>query len=140
LGNILHWKQHFLLKMEKFVDELVAAVQSKSLVTVVGASGSGKSSVVFAGLVPSLRKVGNVEIISFRPGNNPLGNLAIALNHHCHFPAPLEVENPADTQRRLDQMVLEVDLRHDETRLCDAIASIDKNLTPLPPSFKGRFF
>jgi hypothetical protein len=123
----------FFFGREKFVDELVAAVQSKSLVSVVGASGSGKSSVVFAGLVPSLRKIGNVEIISFRPGNNPLGNLAIALNHHCHSPAPLQGENSPDTQRRLDQMVLEMDLRHDETRLCDAIASIDKNLTPLPP-------
>ncbi|MCC5615269.1 CHAT domain-containing protein [Nostoc sp. CHAB 5836] len=123
----------FFFGREKFVDQLVAAVQSKSLVPVVGASGSGKSSVVFAGLVPNLRKVGNVEIISFRPGNNPLGNLAIALNHHCHSPAPLQEENSTDIQRRLDQMVLEVDLRDDETKLCDAIASIDQNLTPLPP-------
>ncbi|MBW4430337.1 MAG: CHAT domain-containing protein [Pelatocladus maniniholoensis HA4357-MV3] len=127
----------FFFGREKFVDQLVTAVQSKSLVTVVGASGSGKSSAVFAGLVPSLRKIGNVEIISFRPGNNPLGNLAIALNHplnhHCHSPVPLQGENSIDTQHRLDQMVLEVDLRHDETKLCDAIASIVKNLTPLPP-------
>ncbi|MBN4001435.1 CHAT domain-containing protein [Nostoc sp. LPT] len=123
----------FFFGREKFVDQLVAAVQSKSLVPVVGASGSGKSSVVFAGLVPNLRKIGNVEIISFRPGNNPLGNLAIALNHHCHSPAPLQGENSTDIQRRLDQMVLEIDLRHDETKLCDAIASIFQNLTPLPP-------
>ncbi|MEH2166794.1 MAG: CHAT domain-containing protein [Nostoc sp.] len=124
----------FFFGREKFVDKLVAAVQSKSLVPVVGASGSGKSSVVFAGLVPRLRKVGNVEIISFRPGNNPLGNLAIALNHHCHSPAPLQGENSTDIQRRLDQMVLEVDLRHDETKLAqfrnDIITS--HGITPPP--------
>lgn len=114
----------FFFGREKFVDQLVAAVQSKSLVPVVGASGSGKSSVVFAGLVPSLRKAGNVEIISFRPGNNPLGNLAIALNHHYHSPAPLQGENSTDIQRRLDQMVLEVDLRHDETKLAQFINDI----------------
>ncbi|WP_339382089.1 hypothetical protein, partial [Aetokthonos hydrillicola] len=32
------------------------AVRRKPLVAVVGASGSGKSSVVFAGLVPQLKK------------------------------------------------------------------------------------
>ncbi|MEH2182775.1 nSTAND1 domain-containing NTPase [Nostoc sp.] len=116
----------FFFGREKFVDELVAAVRSKSLIPVVGASGSGKSSVVFAGLVPSLRKVGNVEIISFRPGNNPLGNLAIALNHHCHSPAPIQGENSTDIQRRLelDQLVLEVDLRHDDTKLSQFINDI----------------
>lgn len=118
----------FFFGREKYVDELVEAVQSKSLVPVVGASGSGKSSVVFAGLVLSLRKVGNVEIISFRPGNNPFGNLAIALNNslnnHCHSPAPLQGENSTDTQRRLDQMVLEMDLRHDETKLTQFINDI----------------
>ncbi|KYC42697.1 hypothetical protein WA1_15255 [Scytonema hofmannii PCC 7110] len=107
----------FFFGRETFVDALVAAVQSKSLVPVVGASGSGKSSVVFAGLVPRLRKVGNFEMISFRPGNNPLGNLAIALNHHCHSPVSLQEENTTPIQRRLDQMILEVDLRHDEKKL-----------------------
>ena len=111
----------FFFGREKFVDELVAAVQSKSLVSVVGASGSGKSSVVFAELVPRLRKLEDVQIISFRPGNNPLGNLAIALNHHCHFPTPLQGENSTDTQRRLDEMLLDVDLRNDETKLAQFI-------------------
>ncbi|MEO0338994.1 MAG: T9SS type A sorting domain-containing protein, partial [Bacteroidota bacterium] len=37
-------------------------VNSKALVPVIGASGSGKSSVVFAGLVPQLKDIGNEEI------------------------------------------------------------------------------
>jgi hypothetical protein len=53
--------------------QLVAAVKKKPLVAVVGASGSGKSSVVFAGLIPQLKsdKKRDWLIVSFRPGNNP---------------------------------------------------------------------
>ncbi|QHG21237.1 hypothetical protein GJB62_35910 (plasmid) [Nostoc sp. ATCC 53789] len=47
--------------------------------TVVGPSGSGKSSVVFAGLIPQLRAEGNWLIESFRPGNQPFDELALAL-------------------------------------------------------------
>ncbi|MBD2198378.1 MULTISPECIES: nSTAND1 domain-containing NTPase [Calothrix] len=41
---------------EAFVEQLVIDVTSKPLVAVIGASGSGKSSVVFAGLIPQLRQ------------------------------------------------------------------------------------
>ncbi|MDJ0578598.1 trypsin-like peptidase domain-containing protein [Crocosphaera sp.] len=51
------------------------AVQKQSLVPVIGASGSGKSSVVFAGLIPQLRSQEGWLIESFRPGNRPLYNL-----------------------------------------------------------------
>ncbi|NER33788.1 MAG: CHASE2 domain-containing protein [Oscillatoria sp. SIO1A7] len=49
----------FFRGREEFVrSELVEAVATKSLVALVGASGMGKSSVVFAGLVPELRRGG----------------------------------------------------------------------------------
>ena len=46
---------------------------------VIGASGSGKSSVVLAGLIPRLRARGPVQVVSFRPGNRPFEALATAL-------------------------------------------------------------
>ncbi|MGB6294920.1 MAG: CHAT domain-containing protein [Rivularia sp. (in: cyanobacteria)] len=119
----------FFFGREKFVDELKTSLLTKSLVAVVGASGSGKSSVVFAGLVPHLRKQSNVEIISFRPGKNPFGNLAIAINHHFHPLNSSEVENTGDRQRRLDQMTLEIDLREHETELTQYINDITTNIT-----------
>lgn len=127
----------FFFGRENFVDELVAAVETKPLVPVVGASGSGKSSVVFAGLVPSLR-IGNVKIVSFRPGKNMFDNLALALSHHYQSPAPSSGELPADKQRRLEQLVLEVDLRDNQTRLAQLIAKIIASSEQLSASVEGE--
>lgn len=59
---------------EQCVRDLSDRVRQSSFVAVVGASGSGKSSVVFAGLIPQLRRVKNSKwrIVTFRPGNNPI--------------------------------------------------------------------
>ena len=58
------------------VDSLLGAVASHGLVAVVGASGSGKSSVVRAGLVPALRDgaiAGSEEwfVVTMVPGTDP---------------------------------------------------------------------
>ncbi|WHT23191.1 trypsin-like peptidase domain-containing protein [Crossiella sp. CA-258035] len=49
---------------------LVAAVREHPVVTVAGASGSGKSSLVHAGLIPVLRQQG-VRVVAFRAGAEP---------------------------------------------------------------------
>jgi hypothetical protein len=64
---------------ETFTKKLVQAVESRSLTAVLGASGSGKSSVVFAGLVPALATTKQWLFTTFRPGNDPFFNLANAL-------------------------------------------------------------
>ena len=66
---------------EPFTDLLANAVEQHSLVAVVGASGSGKSSVVRAGLVPRLRRNhGRVwDILTLLPGDRPFHSLAAAL-------------------------------------------------------------
>ncbi len=56
--------------------ELVAAVDRCPLVAVVGASGSGKSSVVQAGLIPLLRRRGGWAVAIVRPGPEPWRSLA----------------------------------------------------------------
>jgi hypothetical protein len=56
--GLLHFREEdapFFFGRETAVDKLMHAVQREPLVAVVGASGSGKSSVVRAGLVPRLR-------------------------------------------------------------------------------------
>lgn len=69
----------FFFGREAFTNQLAAAINRKQLVAVIGASGSGKSSAVFAGLIPQLRSQNNWLIISHRPGDRPFFSLATAL-------------------------------------------------------------
>jgi WD40 repeat protein len=71
----------FFFGRETFTQTLMQAVESRRLVAVLGASGSGKSSVVFAGLVPALlNRPGDPWLFTtFRPGDDPFHNLASAL-------------------------------------------------------------
>ncbi|KAB8335310.1 CHAT domain-containing protein [Scytonema tolypothrichoides VB-61278] len=111
---------HLYFGREKFTQDLLLAVKTKPLVAVVGASGSGKSSVVFAGLIPALRasdeftnvtdnlfvnptdnssvksptKSAAPHIICFRPGHNPIAALAVALAPLLHFESHEQVNNP----------------------------------------------
>ena len=64
---------------EAVTEEIRRKVDRKPFVTVVGPSGSGKSSVVMAGLVPALRRSGSWAIASCRPGRSPLYELAYGL-------------------------------------------------------------
>ena len=66
-------------------DALIERLQRSHFLAVVGTSGSGKSSIVRAGLLPALRggmmagAGSGWRIAIMRPGNDPIGNLAGAL-------------------------------------------------------------
>lgn len=68
---------------EIFVEKLIEAVQERPLVAVIGPSGSGKSSVVFAGLLACLRQRrfdrSPLFVVDFRPGSRPFDALAESL-------------------------------------------------------------
>lgn len=64
---------------EIFIEELYSATKTNNFIPVLGASGSGKSSVVLAGLVPKLQKTGHWQFTHFRPGSDPFHALALAL-------------------------------------------------------------
>ncbi|PID58867.1 hypothetical protein CSB45_02385 [candidate division KSB3 bacterium] len=63
---------------ERHTKQLLEKLRHNPLVAVIGASGSGKSSVVFAGVLPELRQQGEWEILNFRPKKNPYRELAAA--------------------------------------------------------------
>jgi TIR domain len=74
--------QAFYFGRDAVVDQLVQKLSGKqSILAVVGPSGSGKSSVVMAGLVPRLRRLRSPawDVISFTPGDHPWLRLAYAL-------------------------------------------------------------
>ena len=86
---------------QKTIDEMVERFGQERFMAVVGPSGSGKSSIVRAGLLPSLRKgmVKNnqdwVFIPIFVPSSRPLANLLVALNHAGNE-SPTDMDQPAD--------------------------------------------
>jgi energy-coupling factor transporter ATP-binding protein EcfA2 len=67
---------------ESAIGQLVRKVREHPFVMVVGRSGSGKSSLVFAGLLPALRRERDRfwTVLSLRPGPEPLRALAAAFN------------------------------------------------------------
>ena len=71
----------FFFGREAAITQLASAVQQHNLVVVVGASGSGKSSVVRAGLVPELRKSRERvwEVVTLVPTDRPIHALAAVL-------------------------------------------------------------
>lgn len=60
---------------ERLVDDLVARVRRQRFVAVFGPSGSGKSSVLRAGLIPRL----GGTVLCFTPGSHPVEECAIHL-------------------------------------------------------------
>jgi len=64
------------------IGQLVRKARENPFVMVVGRSGSGKSSLVYAGLLPALRRERDRfwNVLSLRPGPTPLRALAEAFN------------------------------------------------------------
>ncbi len=83
---------------ERAVDELSTAIADQAFITIIGASGSGKSSLMGAGLAAALR-AGNVvqfegwEIVSLSPTVHPRETLSSAIERcvtgrSSHRPGP----------------------------------------------------
>jgi hypothetical protein len=74
------------------IGQLVSKVRDYSFVMVVGRSGSGKSSLVYAGLVPALRRQRDRfwNVLTLRPGPEPLRALAAAFNPNADGEAAAE--------------------------------------------------
>lgn len=65
-------------------EEVLSKLLKNRFVTVMGASGTGKSSLIYCGVLPRVKKLGvNTsapwKILTFRPGNDPVGNLTDTL-------------------------------------------------------------
>ncbi len=71
---------------EEQIDDLISKLRRNRFLAVIGTSGSGKSSLVKSGLLPSLyggfmaQSGSNWQTVSFRPGTDPIGNMAKSLS------------------------------------------------------------
>ncbi|WP_069470017.1 NACHT and WD repeat domain-containing protein [Candidatus Marithrix sp. Canyon 246] len=64
---------------EKEVEELLVAVEKNNFVSLVAASGCGKTSLINAGLIPRLRQNDSLIIVQCSPQHNPFNELIYAL-------------------------------------------------------------
>ncbi len=111
----------FFFGRETFTEKLRTAVQKQKFVVVIGPSGSGKSSVVFAGLIPLLRSEQNWLIDDFRPRDRPCHNLLAKLLPRLETPMSIIAQ-----QREINKLVK--DLLQRELALRDLIEPIlEKN-------------
>jgi WD40 repeat protein len=90
--------------------EVMQKLLNNRFITVIGASGSGKSSLIYCGVLPKIRDLGQKEssfwrIIMFRPGNNPFGNLGEAIAEHVTETGLGKIE--------LDPLLLDMHLNSD---------------------------
>ena len=70
---------------KKESEEVLSKLLKNRFITVTGASGSGKSSLVYCGVLPKIKELGHKEsspwrILIFRPGSDPFANLGKAIN------------------------------------------------------------
>ncbi len=102
------------------IDELLRRLRGNRFLAIVGSSGSGKSSLVRAGLIPALyggymtRAGSSWRVAILRPGNAPIGNLARALD------TP-EVLGASGELADINRLILETTLRSSAMGLVDCV-------------------
>lgn len=104
---------------EVFVKELLVATKTRNFIPILGDSGSGKSSVVFAGLVPRLQETDRWIVIEFRPGKEPFHSLAWALMPF--YTSSVDSEQLAESRRLSDY------LQNGTVLLADVFKRIQEN-------------
>ena len=76
----------FFRGREEHIERIIRRLSIKKFLMLTGASGDGKSSLVYAGVIPNARagffkaKFNNWIVADFRPERSPLHNLALALS------------------------------------------------------------
>lgn len=132
------------------VSDLFNAVEKRHLIAYTSASGVGKSSVIFAGLIPQLRQQGAWVIISMRPQIDPFQSLANALVTWLETgssPGRLErkvgslLKDLANSRRGLSQKAEQVlqEAGGSKRRLLLIVDQFEELYTTCEPSVRKRF-
>ena len=124
---------------ERQTDELLKRLRTTRFLSILGRSGSGKSSLVRSGLIPSLhggamaRAGSRWRVAIMRPGEDPIGNLAAALS------APEALGGGAD--EHLTRAFFETTLRASRLGLLECVrqSHVADNVLVLVDQFEEIF-
>jgi len=128
-------------------EDLLRRLERSHFVAVVGTSGSGKSSLVRAGLLPLLssgfmpNRSANWRISILRPGNSPIHNLARVLVEPLQFGAASGGDEPEELSQ-LNVGIAETILRRSPVGLLDYVENNlkpDENLLVVVDQFEELF-
>src|SRR5271156_4428648 len=135
-------EDHLFFGREKEIDELLRRLRASRFLSVVGTSGSGESSLVRSGLIPSLYsgfmvKAGSTwRVATLRPGEDPIGHLAEALNRS-------DVLGTEGEMASTNRVLLEATLRRSTRGLVDALRQArippEDNLLVIVDQFEELF-
>lgn len=134
----------FFRGREVLVDELVRRIQLHQVLVVGGPSGSGKSSLVRAGLLPALRDgvlpgSEHWQIIVMTPGRDPLHELCAALDVSLdRDTAPATGADGDADSARLRQMIATCGLNEHDTLIF--VDQFEELFTLAPPDQRTVFF
>jgi len=136
-------ESHLFFGRDGQSEQLISKLSATHFLAVVGTSGSGKSSLVRAGLMPSLlggfmRSTGsNWRFAVMRPGNDPSANLAQALN------APDLFGSEVTENVELETVLTEATLHRGSRGLVDtvrqALIADNENLLVIVDQFEEIF-
>jgi len=122
-------ESHLFFGRDGQSEQLIAKLAATRFLAVVGASGSGKSSLARAGLLPALYSGfmpsagSGWRMAVMRPGNDPLGNLAQALNEPDVFGSDDEAN------RALQIAITEATLRRGSRGLVESVQQANLPMT-----------
>lgn len=136
-------ESHLFFGRDGQSEQLISKLGHTHFLAVVGTSGSGKSSLVRAGMMPALlggymsSAGSNWRIAIMRPGNDPIGNLARALNEPDVFGSDIK-ENAA-----LQTILAESTLQRGSRGLVDTVrqsmVAENENLLVIVDQFEEIF-
>jgi tetratricopeptide (TPR) repeat protein/energy-coupling factor transporter ATP-binding protein EcfA2 len=135
---------HLFFGREGQSDELLRRLRENRFLAVLGTSGTGKSSLIRAGLLPSLfggmtTAGSRWRVAIFRPGNDPIGNLARALSE----PDVLGGERSSEDAPEFHRMFIEAALSRSAIGLVEVVRqaklSTQENLLVVVDQFEELF-
>ncbi|MEP1033907.1 High-affnity carbon uptake protein Hat/HatR [Ekhidna sp.] len=118
-------ESHLFFGREGQSDEVLVKLSENKFVAILGASGSGKSSLMFCGLIPTLyggfmtEAGSNWRIVVTRPGGGPIDNLAEAL-----LIKDKEFSNLGDEDKLIRKTIISTVLRSSSLGLVEVVRQL----------------